>query len=297
MKRMQFFCLAMTALWAAQARATTLADTVKVINSPAAVVITEDHGKVGILVKGEEGDSAYRYLYHAAPTDSGTVKTSQREGRDIEFRLPFSKTDTTRCGTNDSRWECFLGGFYFGVGISRGGDNNMGGPNEIGLLNALGVGYKIPMGGSIVGRISLGVGYGGQYHRSRHYMLVKEDGVVTTQPWNDAWRHRSSNINIVRMHVPLGFSLGLGKGWNVLLTPMMNWNFHANVGTHYRDGDLDYDISTRHLHQRKLTFEGAAAIGRKGIGIFAHYCPQSPFRTGYGPSVKNRWTLGFIVGW
>ena len=75
----------------------------------------------------------------------------------------------------------------------------------------------------------------------------------------------------------------------------MNWNFYADYKDSYRIGKSDYTETTRGLDQRKISFDGIAMLSWGGLGVYFRYAPQSVMKDGWGPEIKNRWTLGLVL--
>ena len=97
------------------------------------------------------------------------------------------------------------------------------------------------------------------------------------------------------MQFPLMFNQSLGKSWNVAVGAVMNWNFFADYKNTYRIGKSDYSETTRGLNQRKISFDCIAMLSWHGLGAYFRYAPQSVMKTGWGPEIKNRWTLGIVL--
>ena len=75
----------------------------------------------------------------------------------------------------------------------------------------------------------------------------------------------------------------------------MNWNYYADYHNSYRIGNSDYTETTRGLNQRKISFDGIAELSWGGLGVYFRYAPQSVMKDGWGPEIKNRWTLGLVL--
>ena len=75
----------------------------------------------------------------------------------------------------------------------------------------------------------------------------------------------------------------------------MNWNYKAHVNNHYIIGKTTYDITQRGLKQNKITFDVIGGLTFSHTGIYFRFSPNEVFKKGYGPEIKNTWTMGGII--
>ena len=285
MKKTFFLILAMFAM-AQVCNATS--DTVTVIEQPRQVIITETPNGVKVSVQGSKDNQSANYSYTVKHQANDVVITSQQ--RDWDIRYPFSKSDST------SHWAIVMDGFYMGGGIQHSWEmiNNS---FEIGLLNFAAVNYDSHHGQNI----SLGVGF---HHKSfslkRPNMLVRDEAtnVVSTMQYPDGVeiKDRTSNLNMWSLQFPLMFRQKIYKSFAIKLGGIMNWNYRAHVNNHYYIGKTEYSITERGLKQNKITFDLMGGFSLGQIGIYCRYSPNEVFKKGYGPEIKNTWTLGGCIG-
>ena len=280
-----FFLLA--ALFAAVQMSAQSIDTVTVINQPNQVIITETPSGVQMKVIGNEYDKDDKYVYTVEHASNDSIHTTQDS--DWELNFPFNlsfKRDTC------SHWAIIMDGFYMGGGISHSWDmiNNS---FEIGLLNIAAVNYNSHHGQSI----SLGVGI---HHKSfslkRPNMLMRDEvtDVVSPMFYPDGveLKDRTSNLNVWALQFPLMFRQKIYKSLAIRFGGIMNWNYKAQVNNHYYIGKSEYHITQRGLKQNKITFDLMGGLTLGHIGIYCRYSPNEVFKKGYGPEIKNTWTLG-----
>lgn len=285
MKKTFFLILAMFVM-AQVCNATS--DTVTVIEQPSQVIITETPNGVKVNVQGSKDNQSANYSYTVEHQANDVVITSQQ--RDWDIRYPFSKSDST------SHWAIVMDGFYMGGGIQHSWEmiNNS---FEIGLLNFAAVNYDSHHGQNI----SLGVGF---HHKSfslkRPNMLVRDEAtnVVSTMQYPDGVeiKDRTSNLNMWSLQFPLMFRQKIYKSFAIKLGGIMNWNYKAHVNNHYYIGKTEYSITERGLKQNKITFDLMGGFSLGQIGIYCRYSPNEVFKKGYGPEIKNTWTLGGCIG-
>ena len=265
-------------------------DTVTVIEQPSQVIITETPNGVKVDVQGSKDNQLSNYSYTVEHQANDKVNTSQDS--DWEIRFPFSKNDTT----HRHHWSVILDGFYMGGGISHSWDliNNS---FEIGLLHIAAINYDSHHGQDI----SLGVGI---HHKSfslkRPNMLIRDEATDIVSnifyPNGVEEKDRSSNLNIWALQFPLMFRQKIYKRLAIKVGGIMNWNYRAHVNNHYLIGKTEYSITQRGLKQNKITFDVMGGIALGDIAIYCRYSPNEVFKKGYGPEIKNTWTLGGCIG-
>lgn len=271
-------------------------DTVKVIDNPRQVVITQNDDEALVSVKGNGAGDDYSYDYRVTSGRCGRVIGMEREGTEMEFRLPFKKS---KCDSlMRPRLYLFLSDVYFGMGSSRvessGRDALKKTEIEVGVLNFLALGYEFNQKRS---RLSLGMGFNWRRYRlNDNYFWQRDDsGVVGPCPYLDSHDKQHATLSLWSLQFPLLYNHSLGKKWNVAAGVVMNWNFYADFTNSYRDGKSDYRVTTHGLYQRKLSFDCIGMVSWHGIGAYFRYSPQSLFKTGFGPEINNRWTLGLVL--
>lgn len=282
-----FFIIATMLAMAQVCNATS--DTVTVIEQPSQVIITETPNGVKVNVLGSKDDESAKYSYSVEHQANDKMTTSQE--KDWEVRFPFSKNDSS-----SHHWAIIMDGFYMGGGIKHSLDiiNNS---FEIGLLNFAAINYDSHHGQNI----SLGVGI---HHKSfslkRPNMLVRDEAtdVVTPAFYPDGVepKDRSSNLNMWALQFPLMFSQKIYKSFAIRFGGIMNWNYLAQVNNHYKIGKSEYHVTERGLKQNKITFDLMGGLTLGHIGIYCRYSPNEVFKKGYGPEIKNTWTLGGCIG-
>jgi hypothetical protein len=198
----------------------------------------------------------------------------------------------------NKNWAIFTDGFYLGLGIKHNWEpiNNS---FEVGILNLVGLKYNSLHGQTI----TLGAGF---HHRSysmkRPNMLTRDAAsqIVTVIPYPSEIigeiKNRSSNLNMWTMQFPLMFTQRIYKKLNIGVAGIMNWNVYARVDNHFEMNKTDYDIRHKNLRQNKLNFDVLGSLTWNQIGVYCRYSPGKFFEEGYGPEIKNTWTLGLMIG-
>jgi len=229
----------------------------------------------------------------ATNAEAPVMTQTADEESELAYQHPFKdKNESTR------HWSVTTSGFYIGLGVSHSFDliNNS---FEVGLLNFAAANYNSLHGQNI----SLGVGI---HHRSysikRPHMLVRgeNDQIVTVGTYPsanaDAIKKRSSNLNYWSLQFPLMFTQRIVKKLDITVAGIMNWNFLARADNHYEMNKVEQDSKYKNLKQNKVNFDFMGALSWDEFGIYCRYTPAKFFKEGFGPEIKNTWTLGITLG-
>ena len=211
------------------------------------------------------------------------------EESDFEVSHPFKE--------NTTHWSLETSGVYLGLGVKHNWDaiNNS---FEAGLLNITSINYNSLHGQNL----SLGVGI---HHRSysmkRPGMLTRDDnGVVGLGHYPadgvDQIKDRTSNLNMWALQFPLMFRQRIYKKLEIGVAGIMNWNFNARVDNHYEMNKIDHDTHYKGLKQNKVNFDFMGTLAVGGTGVYCRYSPSKFFKEGFGPEVKQTWTIGLVLG-
>lgn len=270
-------------------------DSVKVIKSPEKVIITKGDASFRLNVEGSESDKGYRYEYQVKAREDGKLYARESEDGKVRFTHPFSKCDSNY---KKPHWQVFTSDLMFGWGGHSVADADRGilkkSMSEIGILNLVSLARIFNQGRS---RVSLGVGF--NWHRYNlnkpHIWTRSSEGVLGYNQLTEQFDKHHATLLVRSMQFPLMFNQSLGKRWNIAVGAVMNWNFYADYKDSYRIGKSDYTETTRGLDQRKISFDGIAMLSWGGLGVYFRYAPQSVMKDGWGPEIKNRWTLGLVL--
>ena len=226
----------------------------------------------------------------ATATEAPVVAATADEDNDVTYDHPFKSDDDTK------HWSIMTSGVYIGMGVKHNWDliNNS---FEIGLLNVVAVNYNSLHGQNL----SLGAGI---HHRSysikRPNMLVRENDVVVPATYpsvsTEEIKDRSSNLNMWTVQFPLMFKQRIVKKLELGVAGILNWNTYARVDNHYELNKTDYDTHYKGLKQNKVNFDFMGSLTWNDFGVYCRYSPGKFFKDGYGPEIKNTWTLGLVFG-
>ena len=72
---------------------------------------------------------------------------------------------------------------------------------------------------------------------------------------------------------------------------------HLNeVDNHYEINKIEHNTRYKGLKQEKINFDVLGALTWNEVGLYCRYSPGKFFKEGYGPEIKNTWTLGVTIG-
>jgi len=227
----------------------------------------------------------------ATATEAPVVAATADEDNDVTYDHPFKSDDDTK------HWSIMSSGVYIGMGVSHSWDmiNNS---FEAGLLNAVAVKYNSLHGQNI----SLGVGI---HHRSysmkRPNMLERDNNnVVIAGVYPsinvDEIKNRTSNLNMWSMQFPLMFTQRIVKKLDITIAGILNWNYNAQVDNHYEINKIENNTRYKGLKQQTVNFDFMGSLNWNEFGVYCRYSPGKFFKEGYGPEIKNTWTLGLVFG-
>lgn len=279
--------LLLAALVAIASLAQTSPDTIKVINDPKRVVISELNDTATVNIIARDKGKYYGYEYKVYNDGMNSVKSSNR----IHYSIPGCFNDTSA-----SKHEIFMSDLRIGwgkAGIDLDGAS-VKRVDELGVLNFVGYGYKF----TPRSRISIGVGA-----NYRRYVLQKglsftrtDAGGVAVDAFPAEASHSSSHIGVWQITFPLMYRRQFANRTILKLGAVLNWNCHASIINSYKLGDTRHYDTTTPLMQRKLSVDFMAAYGWRGIGLYFNYSPMSLLKKNFGPDINHAWTAGLVIG-
>ncbi len=207
------------------------------------------------------------------------------------YKHPFQDDDEST-----KHWTVTSSGVYIGMGVKHNFDK-INNSFEVGLLNFAAVNYNSLHGQNL----SLGVGI---HHRSysmkRPNMLIRnEHNAVNLSTYPDALgelKNRSSNLNQWTVQFPLMFTQKIVKKLDITIAGILNWNVYARADNHYEFNKIETDERYKGLKQEKINFDFMGVLSWGRFGIYCRYTPGKFFKEGYGPEIKNTWTMGVTLG-
>lgn len=266
------------------------------VNSAGLMTTTATVGKTEVDAKGINGDASKTNQHQAQHNKKAGESTTERERYDAILRIPFVKSDTSKCGKR--QFELFFSGLYFGWGGTNAYGTLKNTPKftrEWGILNILGAACKF----GDRNRLSLGIGYQHREYRLKRdfqFVTANEQGdvdIVTVPP---AHEKPCATLHNYTIQFPLLYAKGFGKGFWAYVGGVMNWNCYADYDYDFRTGKTKHKETTHGLRQRKITFDLLTGLTWHGMGAYFRYSPQHVFASGAGPKLDKTWTMGITLG-
>lgn len=292
MKHLFVAATAVCCLMVATAAGAANADTVKVIENPAKVIITEDSLGSHVNIVGTSGKSS-AYTYSVKHGDDDVVKTKQ--DADWNLNNPFAKGGRDR----RSHWSLVCGGLYFGWGWYNGTSgnapeikDNLGHTSQFGILDVFGVRYSTLHGQAI----SLGVGFEARTYRIHNGMRFTkdDDGKLAAIGFPENSHKHGSQISYVSIQFPLMIEQRAGNV-KFFAGPLLQLSPWSKIENKYTVNDRDYNENIRKIHQRIFTCDLMGGVSWSGCGLYVRYQPQNLFKSGWGPEFKSI-SMGIIIG-
>ena len=208
-----------------------------------------------------------------------------------------STTDTVEVNKKE-HFILFMSDVYVGWG-GHGIDKSHSGiikksHSEAGVLNLLAVGYNFNHERTT---LSAGIGFNWtSYSLNKPALWSRGDnGVVGFANLAEPFENHNASLLVRSMQFPIMANQSLGKHWNIAFGPVLNWNYYASMTKSHTVGLDDYSVTMRGLNQRKFSVDGFVRVTWRGMGAYLRYAPMSVFEKGFGPEIKQRWSLGVVV--
>lgn len=266
-----------------------VADTVKVIESPESVVVTQSGTTTTIKAvfrKDSLIQETYRYEVNVKnqnvePTDS----FPDNWGMDFPF-MHSEKKDKHGKKYLEKNLTCARH-LYWGWRFNYGDKGNLKNCFEVGIRDLIGVTWR--RGGS---ELEIGLGYGmKRFLADDGYRYAKSGDNILLTPLAENVEMGMSRLDILTLHVPVLYNQMIGRDVKISIGGSLNFNTYAAAFTKTRMGNLKIQETSKGLHQNFFTPEIIAGIYINDIGIYSSWSPMEQFKKPYGPSVKG-WSLG-----
>ena len=287
MKKYYFLLMALIAVAQMSAQSS---DTVSVINQPNKVVITQTPSGVRINVVDSVSNYSFTVKNEAVEKDNDATQSSDWE-LNFPYNLTFKKESKEK--KRETHWTIETKGIYFGAGLNSSFDlvNNS---FNWGILDIASINYNTLHGQ----HFSFGVGYDSKrFSLKRPHCFVKDENTkaVYTDVYPEGVSKRSSILNVRAIQFPLLFQQDLGEHFHVVLGASMNWNVYAKCKTQYTLNHVKTELTYRHIKQEKITFDVIGGLSFHGLAVYCRFSPCNVLQKGYGPEIKNTWTLGGAI--
>lgn len=126
--------------------------------------------------------------------------------------------------------------------------------------------------------------------------FYKKDGEIMVGDYSENYSNRHSSLMVFSLSVPLFFSqkFGCDNKCKVTVGPVINLNVYGRVNNRFEQGDNDFDVNTKSIGHRPITFDIMGAFQYDGIGVYCKYSPLSVLKKDRGPQFHSL-TLGVFL--
>lgn len=265
-------------------------DTVKVINSPRSVIVTQSGTTTTIEAVFISKDSLVQETYqYEVNIKSQNKETTDSFPDNWGMDLPFMHSDSKKGPKDKSLRKCIVGArhIYWGWRFNYEDKGNVKNCFELGIRDLIGVAWS--RRGS---EFEIGLGFGVKRLLAQDgYMYDGSDGQIHILPVSDGMTQKLSRLDVSCIHVPVLFNQKIGSVATFTVGGVLNFNVYARGETGLLAGNLKIKNTYKGLHQNFFTPELMAAFHLEGIGLYSSWSPIELFKKPYGPSVKG-WSIG-----
>lgn len=295
MRKLFFAAASFAAAWAAGASAALRVphgmpeggrDTVVIMSPDSVVMEARAGGEFRVTVHGQAGNPQFRYSRQVCvDTDEPVVERERR--RDWDFNVPFSSR-SSKASRKCSHSFCMSGltlGFVRPLDAPAGMHTDWGASLEIAMPMLLGYGYH-----TASGRFDFSVGLGLGWRNLRmtgRTRFVKDGDRLVMGSYPEGADIKFSRLKFFSLMVPLMATCHLGRGFELKLGPVLNFNTFANVKTRYCIDGHKVKEKFGNIHQRPVTADVMAVLEYRGVGFYTHYSPCNLLNADFGPDFQT----------
>jgi len=270
-------------------------DSVLMVTDVDTVVVRHSPDAMTVELRGTKKNPDYYYSYtRAGSTDDAEMF---REGG-WNMRIPFvdgvrGKDKDKRPSTFDLEFGGIRFGFVNGVDAPAGMDVNMASSYEIAMDHILGLAVRPWRNGT---SFLLGVGVQWkQYRMTGLTRFEKQGDFINLTGYPEGATDRYSRLKVFSITMPLLFRQKIGKMFNFVIGPELNFNTRASLRTKYELDGKEIVDKAKGVHQQKVTVDLMAAFLCQSVGVYVKYSPTDIFDSAYAPKFKHL-SVGLAIG-
>lgn len=268
-------------------------DSVMTVTDVDTVVVRHSADAMTVELRGTKENPNYYYSYtRAGSSDDAEVL---REGG-WDMRIPFVDGMISK-DKKPSTYDLEFGGIRFGfvnaVDAPAGMNVNMASSYEIAMDHILGLAVRPWRNGT---SFLLGVGVQWkQYRMTGLTRFEKQGDFINLTGYPEGATDRYSRLKVFSITMPLLFRQKIGKMFNFVVGPELNFNTRASLRTKYELDGKEIVDKAKGVHQHKVTVDLMAAFLCQSIGVYVKYSPTDIFDSEYAPKFKHL-SVGFAIG-
>ena len=264
--------------------ASTLQDTIIVVNNAKKVTIEKKRNSMFVKVEGSDDNPDYFYSQRME-VDSTAAVIIEEKNADWDFNIPFINKNSK---TKKYRGNLCVGGFGFGVvnaiETSEGMDMDMGASYEFSLDHLLRFNYNVLPATSV----SMGFGMTWRnYRMTGRTRFIKEGDKLVLGAYPEGSDIKFSRLKVFSLTVPFMINQSLGRKVVFSVGPVVNFNTHASLKTRYTLNGEKVKEKNNNIHQNRMTVDLMAKLRFNSLGVYAKYSPSDMLSTDFGPKFRS----------
>lgn len=265
-----------------KASATIVGDTIVIEDAKKVRIETRDTVQ-RLIINGSKDDPQLHYVQRISIPDTSAVRRSMKSVKD------FNKITIKNKDGKPSKWESSI---HINVGLT----SVLDAPEEYDFkvwpsfeIGISWLGDWHPYGKKNVWSIGLGFDWHNLAMGDDKYWVKDANDMMVMHPYADNQTERSTSLQIFSLQVPVMYTHYFDNRckWGLTLGAAVNFNLSATGNRHFELAGEDYDVATKKIGQRPVTFEGMVVAHIPSFpDIYCKYSPSKFFKDNRGPEMK-----------
>lgn len=267
-----------------KASATVVGDTIVIEDAKKVRIETRDTVQ-RIVINGSKEDPQLHYVQRISISDTSAVRRSMKSVKD------FNKITIKNKDGKPSKWATSL---HFNVGLTSVLNAPDGYDFKVWPSFQLGLRWLAdwhPYGKKNVWSVGLGIDWNYLAMKDDKYWYKdKADGdMLKMRNYEENQSERSTSLQVTSLKVPVMYTHYFDNDckWGITLGASVNFNISASANRGFELDGEEYDVTTKKIGQRPVTFEGMAIAHIPSFpDIYCKYSPSKVFKDGRGPKMN-----------
>ena len=265
-----------------KASATAVGDTIVIEDAKKVRIETRDTVQ-RIVINGSKDDPQLHYVQRISISDTSAVRRSMKSVKD------FNKITIKNKNGKPSKWVTSL---HFNIGLTSVLDAPDGYDFKTWPSFDLGLSWLAdwhPYGKKNIWSVGLGLAWHHLAMKNDKYWVKGANDMMGMLPYAENQSERGTSLQMFSLQVPLMYTHYFDNEckWGLSLGAAVNFNLNASANRHYEFGGEDYDVTTKKIGQRPVTFEGMVIAHIPSFpDIYCKYSPSKVFKDNRGPEMK-----------
>lgn len=257
---------------------------VMVIERPQRVVINNSGDTIIVQVEGKEGNPEFRYSHQAVLASDVPVVKKEKQ-RDWDFQIPFKKEEIKQKAHHNFNMRGIGVGLVTALNAPNDMNVDMGASYEIMAPSILEWEYCLT-GGKNSFAIGLGIAWK-NYRMTGRNCFVKEKQNVVLGTYPEEADIKFSRLKVFSWTLPLLYTYKFTRKVSFKVGPIVNFNTHASLKTHYKLEGENVKLTDNNIHQSRVTVDLFATFKVSAVGVYVKYSPCKVLNTDFGPDFSG----------